>query len=233
MGLRFSRLVRAIGVGLYIVVTRTLMTVAVVFTVLFFVLNSSPFPDLIAKALVGVIPGSFEFGRIQVSPIPWIVDVTDVAIKTPGSKAIITSDLVRARIRLVPLFESLLNLDRRKLLLHFASVKLDGFNVLLQFDDDYHLELVDAFYIPDGSPPNPNPFVVALQFDHIEGTNGHAFVEFPEWATKAAVTLGTIASVGVVGMLILARYGAVSYTHLRAHETVLELVCRLLLEKKK
>ena len=26
---------------------------------------------------------------------------------------------------------------------------------------------------------------------------------------------------------------AVSYTHLRAHETVLDLVCRLLLEKKK
>ena len=26
--------------------------------------------------------------------------------------------------------------------------------------------------------------------------------------------------------------GAVSYTHLRAHETVLALVCRLLLEKK-
>ena len=28
-------------------------------------------------------------------------------------------------------------------------------------------------------------------------------------------------------------YGSVSYTHLRAHETVLDLVCRLLLEKKK
>ena len=27
--------------------------------------------------------------------------------------------------------------------------------------------------------------------------------------------------------------GAVSYTHLRAHETVLDFVCRLLLEKKK
>ena len=26
--------------------------------------------------------------------------------------------------------------------------------------------------------------------------------------------------------------GPVSYTHLRAHETVLDLVCRLLLEKK-
>ena len=29
------------------------------------------------------------------------------------------------------------------------------------------------------------------------------------------------------------RYAPVSYTHLRAHETVLDLVCRLLLEKKK
>ena len=29
------------------------------------------------------------------------------------------------------------------------------------------------------------------------------------------------------------RYESVSYTHLRAHETVLDLVCRLLLEKKK
>ena len=29
------------------------------------------------------------------------------------------------------------------------------------------------------------------------------------------------------------RVGSVSYTHLRAHETVLDLVCRLLLEKKK
>ena len=28
-------------------------------------------------------------------------------------------------------------------------------------------------------------------------------------------------------------YPAVSYTHLRAHETVLDIVCRLLLEKKK
>ena len=30
-----------------------------------------------------------------------------------------------------------------------------------------------------------------------------------------------------------AAFSAVSYTHLRAHETVLDLVCRLLLEKKK
>ena len=33
--------------------------------------------------------------------------------------------------------------------------------------------------------------------------------------------------------LLRQKFIAVSYTHLRAHETVLDLVCRLLLEKKK
>src|SRR5664280_2173553 len=33
--------------------------------------------------------------------------------------------------------------------------------------------------------------------------------------------------------LVASGIGTVSYTHLRAHETVLDLVCRLLLEKKK
>ena len=36
-----------------------------------------------------------------------------------------------------------------------------------------------------------------------------------------------------VGQRGAAQPVAVSYTHLRAHETVLDLVCRLLLEKKK
>ena len=37
-----------------------------------------------------------------------------------------------------------------------------------------------------------------------------------------------------VGTPVVARRaGPVSYTHLRAHETVLDLVCRLLLETKK
>ena len=45
------------------------------------------------------------------------------------------------------------------------------------------------------------------------------------------------ASSGQQGIEMIASYKPdlipVSYTHLRAHETVLDLVCRLLLEKKK
>jgi len=43
------------------------------------------------------------------------------------------------------------------------------------------------------------------------------------------VIMGCVSQVGEQSLNI----GPVSYTHLRAHETVLDLVCRLLLEKKK
>ena len=37
----------------------------------------------------------------------------------------------------------------------------------------------------------------------------------------------------VAAAFVVGAVASVSYTHLRAHETVLDLVCRLLLEKKK
>ena len=49
-------------------------------------------------------------------------------------------------------------------------------------------------------------------------------------ALKMAVDLGTTLDI-IAGVRL--GPGTVSYTHLRAHETVLDIVCRLLLEKKK
>ena len=45
----------------------------------------------------------------------------------------------------------------------------------------------------------------------------------PSWATPPKLVVG----------IVVDQMRPVSYTHLRAHETVLDLVCRLLLEKKK
>ena len=47
------------------------------------------------------------------------------------------------------------------------------------------------------------------------------------------VVIPTLYEAGSGPLYEAMRYKAVSYTHLRAHETVLDLVCRLLLEKKK
>ena len=46
------------------------------------------------------------------------------------------------------------------------------------------------------------------------------------------VSLNATAIRDAAGHFVMSRSTPVSYTHLRAHETVLDLVCRLLLEKK-
>ena len=65
------------------------------------------------------------------------------------------------------------------------------------------------------------------------------FLTMPKWFS---VLYWSNAMKGKTGTLAIAPHAnsarsemqlSVSYTHLRAHETVLDLVCRLLLEKKK
>ena len=71
---------------------------------------------------------------------------------------------------------------------------------------------------------------------------GHKIVEIPASKVKTELTRilhekGYILSYkieeGKPSNTIKIALKSVSYTHLRAHETVLDLVCRLLLEKKK
>src|SRR5665811_2477658 len=53
----------------------------------------------------------------------------------------------------------------------------------------------------------------------------------PTKRSSRVTTLGTAVTLYTSFATMIIK--AVSYTHLRAHETVLDLVCRLLLEKKK
>ena len=65
----------------------------------------------------------------------------------------------------------------------------------------------------------------------------HGFVqlEFKKYTSNYQFTLILLTALAI-GIALDLRYSTwpmpVSYTHLRAHETVLDLVCRLLLEKK-
>src|SRR5665811_202175 len=56
---------------------------------------------------------------------------------------------------------------------------------------------------------------------------------FSRFSIRFMSTFGVLAPVFDFFWNAWSTYTAVSYTHLRAHETVLDLVCRLLLEKKK
>ena len=74
-------------------------------------------------------------------------------------------------------------------------------------------------------------------FPKLEGEIGHRMIfggrERIIWSLNNYLALANHPEVRKVDAEAAARWGPVSYTHLRAHETVLDLVCRLLLEKKK
>ena len=55
---------------------------------------------------------------------------------------------------------------------------------------------------------------------------------FHAWQGRTLGGLGWFILASLAGFAA-GHFAAVSYTHLRAHETVLDLVCRLLLETKK
>jgi len=198
---RLRRLVRSLAIGAYLFATRSLLVLLLLFPGVHFLINASPFPDRLTRLLQQVLPGRLEFGRIQVAPIPWQVDVQDVRIRAPDGEAVISAGRVRTRLDLGPLLKFLSG-AARELHLHFRHVDLEDYEALVDFDDQGHLHLVDAFSRPstepetaetgDGSPGTP----VRLTFDRIVGRRGACRVGFPEWDIRVeGVALDTRLSV--------------------------------------
>lgn len=199
--MRFADVAKFVVLALYVGVTRTILAVAILFTALFFILNSGPFPALLTSALHAALPGSLNFGTIQMSPVPWKVDVSDFTITTPDNTPVIWSKTVHVKIDLVPLLKFLTGQTPNTLGLHFNDVELVDYGVLLDFDDDNNLKLVEAFQNNGGddSGDQPNTFNVSLKFDRVTGQKGRVHLAFPEWGLdledidiKAALTIETL-----------------------------------------
>ena len=81
---------------------------------------------------------------------------------------------------------------------------------------------------------SPYPSDVAKMVEapilHVNGDDPEAVVYATRIATEFRLKFNRDV---VVDLICYRRFGPVSYTHLRAHETEADLVCRLLLEKKK
>lgn len=184
MGLRKG--IRLLAVGVYLAVTRLALLVLFVFACLFFVLNSRPFPDALSGLLRSVLPGTLTFGTIQVSPIPWRLDVLDVHIDRPDGERVVRAASVRVNMDVWPLLDLAVGRSPNLLHLHFRRVRLQDFDARIVFDDDMHFEFVDAFSAPkpdeeeesdDGTPG----LQVRLTFDDIDARDGTCFLRFPEW----------------------------------------------------
>jgi len=221
---RLRRLVRVLAIGLYLLVTRSLLALLLLFPSIHFLVNASPFPDHLTRLLQGVLPGRLEFGRIQVAPIPWQVDVQDVRIRAPDGEAVITAGRVRARLDLRPLARFVSGATR-ELHLHFRHVDLEDYEALVDFDEQGHLHLVDAFDLPGEKPAKATPqkespgTPVRLTFDRVVGHRGACRVSFPEWDIRVeGVVLETRLSIVTAPKThVRVEASTVTFTHGTGH----------------
>jgi len=176
-------LLRFMLVTAYWTATRLAVGAVLLVTCLYFVLNSGPFPRALSGALKSVLPGTIEFSTLQISPIPWKVDVLDVHIRTPDGRDVITAGRVQATMDLIPLARWILGESGDLLEIGFRSARLEDYSCVIAFDETGNLKFLRAFVWP----PEPGPEKsgggpkVRLRFASILGERGTFFLSFPEW----------------------------------------------------
>ena len=72
-------------------------------------------------------------------------------------------------------------------------------------------------------------FRLRFQFPSLDQESGE---QWNRWSMQATPPDILITNYSMLNIMLMRSIEAVSYTHLRAHETVLDPVCRLLLDKK-
>ena len=169
----------------YWATTRLALYAVLLVTCLHFILNSGPFPQRLTAVLKSVLPGSIEFASLQISPVPWKVDVLDVHIHTPDGKEVITAGKVQVTMDLVPLVRWLLGESGDLLEIGFRSARLEDYSCVIAFDDDGDLEFLRAFvWPPEPGPEQPGGGggpKVRLRFSRILADRGRFLLSFPDW----------------------------------------------------
>lgn len=173
---------RWIGFLVYWLTTRLTVFIIFVWLVIYFTLNAGPFPSLLSQALRSVLPGFLHFETLQISPVPWQVNILGLSIRLPNGREVVSAKNLAVSIDAIPLSRFLLGQSER-LDLIFDSVRLREYFCEIAFDSKMDLEFLRAFVWP----PRPGPPSVGkgpevyLRFKHIVAEEGRFHLAFPEW----------------------------------------------------
>jgi hypothetical protein len=173
--------------ALYWFLSRVSLFVILLFLMQYFLLNASFYPSFLSNILRSVLPGTLTFETIQISPIPWHVDVLGLSIKTPEDKEVISASQVRVSMNTIKLVSHILRRSNEPLPVIFESIRVKDFSVRIVFDKDKGLEFLRAFVRPKQGEPRKKTKKgtgVTIPFKHIIAENGSLFLSFPDWDMK-------------------------------------------------
>lgn len=170
--------------ALYWFLSRLSLFLVVLFLTQYFLLNASFCPSFLSTILRSVLPGNLTFEAIQISPLPWHVDVLGLSIKTPDETEVISASQVRVSVNTIKLISHLLKRSEEPLPVVFESVRVKDFFVRLVFEKDKGLEFLRAFVHQKVDKPEKRTTQgtgIRMPLKHIIAENGSLFLSFPEW----------------------------------------------------
>ncbi len=175
--------IKSIGLALYLLITRTGVFITALWTILFFVLASPQVAGLATRFMKLAVPGPFSIGRIQPTINPMNLELWDVNFSRPNHQRVIHVDHLRVKLSALPLIFFLTGLQKR-LVLNFDRVVLDGFDLALPFDKDFHFLFLETFVKPKKHKNESGKKGPLLVFKHVIAHKGHVTMTVGSWAIK-------------------------------------------------
>lgn len=139
-----ARLAGMLALMAYTLVTRTWVFITALWTIVYFVMAAPQVTQFITSSMKLAVPGPLTIGRIQPTINPTNLDFWDVNFSRPNNQRVIHIDHLRVNLNPLPLILFLTGAKKR-LVLSFDRIILDGFDVVLPFDKNYKFVFLDTF----------------------------------------------------------------------------------------
>lgn len=226
--MRTRKVLKFAMISIYWLITRGALGILLLFSCLFFTLNFGEFPNFLSEMLKKALPGTLEFQRIQISPIPWRVDLVDVRIMTPDGQEVVRAETIEVGLDLKPILAFLIGESEDLLEIRFKSIKLKRFFTKIAFNEEGKLIFTRAFVRDRKGVSEKGKghkgMRVHLDFSGIQGEEGDFILSFPYWdmrlhdiSFKCLLDIGREPIVLVRTPILRFRNGVV---HIRAGEDI-------------
>jgi len=165
---------------IYVLFTRSWVFITALWTIVYFVMSAPQVSQFTARSMALAVPGPLTIGRIEPTINPTNLDLWDVNFSRPNHQQVIHVDHIRVKLDPIPLVLFLTGAKKR-LVLSFDRIILDGFNVLLPFDKDYKFVFLETFIRPHKKSKGSGNKGPLLIFHNVIAHKGRARLHIGSW----------------------------------------------------
>lgn len=186
----------------YLLVSRTIAFVGAAYLVLYFLVGTRAFKDVVQEAIAGAIPGTITAASVQWGPAPWDVRIADGRVFGREGEEVIRVDALLAKVDVIPTLVGVFRFVTEggaPLRLHLRRVDLGRPRCDVRIDEQGVVGIERAFV--DDSPPGEGPpvrFDIRARLVHVVQAASH--VATPDVVVEGEGVDATVRGFSISGL---------------------------------